>query len=302
MTRNTDAPLVSVIIPVFNAGWCVERAIQSVLDQTFRSFELIIVNDGSTDDTHTKLAHYGDTVRVVSQANSGMSSARNTGIRVARGQYVAFLDADDVWFERKLELQVNCMEGRPELAFCAATAQLVSPEGQPLGLWACGKQLDEPQVATVFANHAAVAGGASSVLARRELVVELGGFDCSLAGAEDTDLWLRLAAAGRFECLDAPMVTVLKRPGSVSCNREAMRCGTLRMTLKNRHLLPPALRGAFWRRIYAGALCDYAKWAYRDGHLGRAVLDALRALINSPIGRGRLAVSLLFAMLRGKSV
>ena len=95
---------------------------------------------------------------------------------------------------------------------------------------------------------------------QRELVQQLGGFDETLFGAEDTDLWIRLAARGGFACIDEPLTVVLKRPGSVSRNREAMRRGAIAMTHKNRALLPPAQRGAFWRALYAGTLCDYAKW------------------------------------------
>lgn len=300
MTPSAE-PAVSVVIPAWNAAWCVGRAIDSVLAQDFADREIVVVNDGSTDDTAGVLAGYGDVIRVVTQANGGMSSARNAGIRAARGRYLAFLDADDRWLPGKLGRQMALMAQRPELAFCAATARFEDPEGKPAGMWACSGKADAG-VADIFAHHATVAGGASSVLARRELVQQLGGFDETLFGAEDTDLWVRLAALGPFACIADPLVVVLKRPGSVSRNRARMRAGAIAMTKKNRNLLPAALRGGFWRQVYAGTLCDYAKWAYRDGALGTALRDLAGALRLAPLTRGRLVASLALAMLTGRKL
>lgn len=296
-----EAPQVSVVIPAHNAAWCVGRAIDSVLAQSFSDFELIVVDDGSSDGTAAVLAGYGDRLRVLAQANGGMSNARNAGIRAARGRYLAFLDADDRWLPEKLARQVALLDARPELAFCAAVATLEDPEGRRVGEWR-GHDGATAGISEVFANHGAVAGGASAVLARRELVTALGGFDEALAGAEDTDLWIRLAGRGGFACIAEPLVVVLRRPGSVSGNRKNMRRGALAMTRKNRALLPPAQRSAFWRKTYAGLLCDYAKWASREGRPGEALRDLATALALSPIGRGRMALSLLAAVLRGQHV
>jgi len=123
MSSRTE-PAVSIVIPAFNASWCIRRAVDSVLAQTFTDFELIVVDDGSTDETAEILRSYGDALRVVSQPNGGMSCARNAGIRIARGRYIAFLDADDRWLPAKLERQVKLLDDRPALAFCAATATL----------------------------------------------------------------------------------------------------------------------------------------------------------------------------------
>lgn len=151
----------------------------------------------------------------------------------------------------------------------------------------------------MFAAHALIAGGASSVLARREPVQALGGFDETLFGAEDTDLWIRLAACGGFACIPEALVVVLKRPGSVSRNRARMRAGALAMTRKNRHLLPADKQGAYWRALYAGTLCDYAKWACREGDRGAALADLARAFACAPVGRGRLIASIALAVLAG---
>src|SRR6266705_2116650 len=102
MTPTVSGPLVSVVMPAYNVAWCVARAVDSVLAQDFRARELIVVNDGSTDETRAVLRAYGDTITVIDQHNRGMSAARNAAIRKARGTYVAFLDADDWWLPGKL--------------------------------------------------------------------------------------------------------------------------------------------------------------------------------------------------------
>ncbi len=296
-----EAPTVSVVIPAYNAAWCVRRAIDSVLAQDFQGVETIVVNDGSTDDTRSVLASFGTRIRVVDKPNGGMSSARNAGIAASNGRYIAFLDADDRWLPNKLLRQVELLEHRPELAFCAATALLEDPEGRAVGIWS-GSDQHSATVADIFCGHASVAGGASAVVARTALVKELGGFDPALAGAEDTDMWIRLAARGGFMCLEEPLVVILKHPASVSRNRTAMRRGALAMTRKNRRLLPQDQQGVFWRSVYAGLLCDYAKWAWRDGQHLQAIKDLLLALIASPTQRGRLAASLLLAMLTRQEI
>lgn len=299
--HSRTEPAVSVVIPAFNAAWCVRRAVDSVLAQRFADFELIVVDDGSTDDTAEILRGYGDALRIVSQPNGGMSRARNAGIRIARGRYIAFLDADDRWLPAKLERQVALLDQRPELAFCAATATLEDPEGRVIGTWGC-KSDGTVSLAEVFSAHALIAGGASSVLARRELVQALGGFDEALFGAEDTDLWIRLAARGDFACIAEALVAVLKRPGSVSRNRARMRAGALAMTCKNRRLLPADKRGGYWRALYAGILCDYAKWAYRDGDRAAAIGDLLQAFALAPLNRGRLVAGIALAILTNRPV
>ena len=137
MSETTRAPTVSVIIPAFNAGWCVRKAIDSVLAQDYADSEVIVVNDGSTDDTAAVLASYGSAIRLIDQPNGGMSNARNAGIRAARGEFLAFLDSDDWWLPGKLTQQVELLRRHPELGFCSCAARVEDMEGRLLNLWAC---------------------------------------------------------------------------------------------------------------------------------------------------------------------
>lgn len=292
MTSSVSEPLVSVVMPAYNVAWCVGRAIDSVLAQDYRNRELIVVNDGSTDGTHATLSGYGNAIAVIDQENRGMSAARNAAIRASRGTYVAFLDADDWWLPQKLSRQIALMQNRSDIGFCSTAARVEDVQGQLLNLWRChpaGTQI----LTTLFAENAAISGGCSAVVVRRELFDRVGLFDESLRGFEDPDLWIRLAAVTGYACIDETLAIILRREKSVSRNLDNMRVAALRSMRKNRALLPMRLRGSFWRQCLAGVYTDYAKPAYRAGRFGLAYADTLRALMLSPLGRGRLCLGLL---------
>jgi glycosyltransferase involved in cell wall biosynthesis len=279
-------------MPAYNVAWCVRRAVDSVLAQTYRERELIVVNDGSTDDTGQVLSSYGEAIRVINQDNRGMSAARNAGIRAARGALIAFIDADDRWLPDKLERQVELLRRRPDIGFCSTSARIENPGGEFLNLWQF-RHDGTDVLETLFAENAAIAGGCSAVVVRRELLDRVGLFDEHLRGFEDPDLWIRLAAVSGYACIDEPLVVVMRREHSVSRNLHEMRKAALRSMSKNRPLLPAHLRGKFWRNCLAGVYTDYAKGAYRAGRVDAAVADTLRALTLSPVGRGRLCLGLL---------
>jgi glycosyltransferase involved in cell wall biosynthesis len=292
MTAAANPPLVSVVMPAYNVAWCIRSAVDSVLAQTCDALELIVVNDGSTDDTGAVLDHYRGRITVIDQDNRGMCAARNAAIRRARGDYIAFLDADDRWLPTKLAKQVSLLESHPEVGFCSTAARVEDEHGKLLNVWKCRSGRLQ-MLETLFAENAAIAGGCSAVVARRHLVEQVGMFDESLRGFEDPDLWIRLAAVSGYACIDEPLAVILRREQSVSRNVEAMRSSTLRSMHKNRSLLSHDLRGGFWRNCLAGAYTDYAKPAYREGRIGRAYADTLRALMLAPVGRGRLCLGLL---------
>jgi len=301
MTSTSSEPLVSVVMPAYNVAWCIRRAVDSVLAQDYLARELIVVNDGSTDDTRGVLEAYGARITLINQENRGMSAARNVAIRSANGTYIAFLDADDRWLPEKLSRQVDLLQSHPEIGFCSTAARVENDEGKLLNLWRCHHGSTR-MLTTLFAEGAAVAGGCSAVMVRKHLVDRIGLFDESLRGFEDPDLWTRLAAVSGYQCIDETLAVILRREKSVSRNLDAMRDSTLRSMRKNRELLPPKLRGRFWRNCIAGVYTDYAKPAYRAGRIGRAYGDTLRAMLLSPVGRGRLCLGLLRDFLLGRPV
>lgn len=295
----TDKTLVSVVIPAYNAAWCLGRALDSVLAQTWPALEILVVDDGSSDATPAVLERYGSRIRVIRQANAGMSAARNSGIAAARGALLAFLDADDWWRPEKVARQVSVLQARPEVGFCSTTAELSGPEGQRLGQWVCEHEAHE-LVEALLAGSAPIAGGASSVMVRREVLKRAGPFDPAMRGAEDPDLWIRLAALSPYAWLREPLTVVTRNPASVSRDREAMRAGALRLLAKHRGLLRGSDSARRWRRCYASVLMDYAKWEYRDGLRARALRHLGEALLRAPLDRGRPALGLMLAVSRGQ--
>ncbi len=196
------ATLVSVVIPTYNRADLVGEAIESALGQTYSAREVIVVDDGSTDGTSAVLARYGDAIRTVRTAHRGCAAARNTGIGLARGAYLAFVDSDDVAPSDKLAIQVPVLEANPEAGFAYGPSVAFGPDLP-------GEVLHQPVRPD---PHGFVAVdlflttriGFDSVLLRREAVEQVGGFDETLHYNEDTDLLLRVALDWKAVCLDVP--------------------------------------------------------------------------------------------------
>ncbi len=287
---------VSVVIPAYNVAWCVKRAIDSVLCQTLPPAEILVVNDGSTDNSATLVSEFGEAVTLINQSNSGLSNARNTGIRLAKSEWVAFLDADDYWLPEKLERQLGALADHPDVGFCSTCTRVEDTEGKPMGLWGC-PVLDDTILKSLFTRNACVAGSGSSVVAQRNLMLQAGLFDESLHSLEDIDMWMRLAAITDYLCIPDPQTVIIKRPGSMSGNLDVMRSAALTVMHKNRHLLAEKDRGRFWNGAYANVLSDYAKWEYRSGRRWTAMRHLTEGLLRAPLKHGRALTGLLVAML-----
>jgi glycosyltransferase involved in cell wall biosynthesis len=203
---------VSVVIPTFNRAQLLGRAIDSVLAQTFRDLEIIVVDDGSTDDTRDVVARYGDAVRYLHQPNAGVSAARNAGVRAARHELIAFLDSDDVWLPRKLELQVPPMAD-PEVVLCFTNRTWTSRPGvdrfAEVGYRFDRSPcvLDDPaRIATWPRGSGIIASGA---LYRRDAFLRVGGYDERLRVFEDLRLDFRLAMLGKKFAAVSEVLVVL---------------------------------------------------------------------------------------------
>ena len=187
-------PQVSVIIPAYKVAPFIEETLNSVLSQTFKDYEIIVINDGSPDtpDLEKALGCYLDKINYVKQGNKGAGAARNAGLRLARGRYVAFLDGDDAWNPEYLEEQLKLIHSDGGYDLVYANALLVGDSP-----WA-GKTFMDRDPSTGPATFEALVGErclviTSGVLARREPVIEVGLFDESLRNSQDFDLWVRLA-------------------------------------------------------------------------------------------------------------
>lgn len=204
---------ISVIIPTYNRQEFLARAIDSVLGQSYRDFELVVVDDGSTDDTARRLAGYGAQVRFVYQQNRGPAAARNTGIRAAEGALIAFLDSDDRFAPEKLAMQQAAMAAQPEYLI-SHTDEIWYRQGELLH-----------QKKKHFRPHGFIFGeclklcvvGMSTVMVRREFFDKIGYFDEELPCCEDYDIWLRASVSLPFLKVDQSLT--LKsggRPDQVS--------------------------------------------------------------------------------------
>jgi glycosyltransferase involved in cell wall biosynthesis len=219
MSPSGPAPSVSVIIPAYNTARYIGEAIDSVLAQTFTDYEIIVINDGShdTDELERTLAGYGDGIVYLKQENRGSSAARNAGLRVARGEFVALLDSDDFWEPEYLAVHIAALRSDP-------AADVVFPNARLFGEtpFADRAYMDvvpidgEITFAHLLRNQCYVWGG---VTARREAFERAGGFDEELGTAEDLDLWLRvLRRGGRIIYHRRVLAHYRKRSGSHTSN------------------------------------------------------------------------------------
>ncbi len=232
-------PTVSVIVPTYNTIAYLPDAIESILQQTFEDFEILLVNDGSTDSTAEWAKKITDPrVRYIEQNNQGLSAARNTGLDLAQGRYVAFLDADDVWEPTKLDKQVALLETNPDIGMVHSWVWFMDGEGRSTGrIWKT--QAEGMALAHLLQrNDVAVL----SALVRRECFTRIGGFDIALRSLEDWDLWLRLAVNDSIAVIREPLAYYRQLPGSMSRNCEVMEASF--KTVIDRHfaLAPQSLQ------------------------------------------------------------
>ena len=190
-------PLVSVIIPAYRVAKRIAKALDSIRAQTFRDFEIIVINDGSpdSDELERTLAAFPDPIIYISQENRGPGAARNAGIREARGEFIAFLDADDYWKPDFLEKQRGCFEGddQPDLVYANALIVGDGPLAGRTFMEATPSTGDVTLESLLSARCTIILSG---VLARRRSVLEAGMFDEAFRHSEDYDLWLRMARIG----------------------------------------------------------------------------------------------------------
>ncbi len=213
---------ISAVIPSYNHSALLKEAIASVLAQTRPVQEVVVVDDGSTDETRQVVAGFSGKVRYVYQDNRGLSAARNTGIREARGDWLAFLDADDSWLPEKIRLQEEALRREPQVMLVYNSVWMAEPDGTrrlaqaapPSSLW------------PTLRYRNCVCGSGSAVLVRKDVVQDAGGFDETLTGCEDWDLWFRLAMKHPFTYVPEPLAVLRSYPGSMSRDPERMVANT----------------------------------------------------------------------------
>ncbi|TAF56612.1 MAG: glycosyltransferase [Oscillatoriales cyanobacterium] len=219
MTDASRSPLISIIIPVYNGAATIGETIVSLQQQTHSPLEILVIDDGSTDDTVAVLQAIAEPrLRVVSYANAGQAVSRNRGLELARGEYISFIDADDLWTPDKLADQLAALMAQPRAAVAYSWTDHIDQNRQFLRH---GPQLCFEGDVFRKLLYSDFIGSGSNILVRRSAIVEVGGFDPSLPPAEDWDCWLRLAQ--RFEFVVVPKPQILYRVSSQSSSFNVWR-------------------------------------------------------------------------------
>lgn len=260
----TDSPLVSVVIPAYNASATLDETLRSVRSQTHNTLEIIVVNDGSTDNTGAiakRHAAKDDRVQVVTQNNAGLAAARNEGWRRARSDLIAFLDSDDLWAPTKIERQIQALQAAGQhvgLVYCWYAR--IDSQSTITAAWE-GARLAGHVLEQILAGN--FVGNGSSALVRRQALIDANGFDSGLraAGAEGCEDWLlqcRVAERYRFAVVPEHLIGYRYLPNNMSSNQPRMLRSWM---LAHDEMLArqPDHRDALKRGVR-----NYAGWAVRD--------------------------------------
>lgn len=290
---------ISVVIPAFNSARFISEALDSVRAQSLPVSEILVVDDGSTDDTGEVVAASGRDIRYLRQPNQGPSAARNRGVEAARGEWIAFLDADDRWTPDKCAQQVAALERRPALRLIASDMAETDPEGQivtpsmlqkhdllahfqALG----GRPLENAAAALMRKNFIPT----GTVLAARETLLAAGLFKPRIRFGEDLELWARVAARAPITCL--PLVHMLRRRhgGNATGNTLAMLRDLVEVTTSVRAEIGGTLKeqGLNADRMVANAWSNLGYWYFVAGDQERARQAFLSSLRERPTPRAAL--------------
>jgi hypothetical protein len=290
----SDSPLLSVLMPVYNAAPYIEKAVDSILSQDFRDFEFVIVNDGSTDDSLQILERYRGLDRrivLINRPNAGMVAALNHGASASRGQYIARMDADDVSTPGRLQSQIAYLTNAQDVVCLSGNFEYMDSKGRPLTVI---RLPDNPREIErlALAGHPPLCHGCAMM--RRDALMAIGGYDASLWPAEDVDLYLRLMEIGRLANLQQVLLRVRLHGKSIGARTREIQATRARQAainaLARRGIasasldnFPPWRPGKDRDSQFGFALrCGW--WAFNSGYRRTALIYALKALVKRPFG------------------
>ena len=207
---------VSVIIPVYNGAKFIENAIDSVISQTNQNFEIIIIDDGSTDNTHKIVKGYGDKIKYFAQENQGQACAINKGLEMSEGEYIAYLDSDDMYYPEKLEEQLNYFYNHPDVGLVYSDRHHVDSFAKIISL-VQSRKLDH----FLFLQENRLSR--SSVMHKRKCLDEVGLFDACISGGDDWDMWIRIYEKYKFGYINRPLIKYRIHKNNISKTRPNWR-------------------------------------------------------------------------------
>ncbi len=259
----TNAPPISIIIPAYNAAPFIAQTLDAVLAQTFTAFEVIVVNDGSTDQTTTIVEQYvqqDDRVRLVNQVNQGVSAAREQGKALAQGEFIAFLDADDLWLPQNLAVHLRHFASNPRLGISFGRVEFMQHDGGLTGTYS-NSRLQGIEPTHLFYENLLVTP--SNAVIRRSVFDQVGGFDRDLSGTEDQEFFLRTRCFGwQVAGVDEVLVRYRQTPGGISSQFESMEADWLRLCDKAK-VYAPAMVAQHGSKSYAYLLRYIARRSLR---------------------------------------
>jgi glycosyltransferase involved in cell wall biosynthesis len=290
------SPSVSVVMPAYNRGRFLATAVGSVMAQSRPCHEIIVVDDGSTDDTADVVRSLGPRVRYLRQENAGPAAARNAGIRVATGDWVAFLDTDDRWLPEKIERQLAIVERHREVALVSADTAIADAAGSLLvdsnfrrhGLQGFFQGLAGAPIPNAPGRLLCVNFiNTSTAMVRRDLLLALEGFDSRLRYGEDLELWLRVAASHPVACDPSVQEVRVEHATNVTRSIEPMLLGYVRMAEVIREWAAPHMRawGREPDRYVADCLADLGYWYFSQGRFAQARSAMVQSLREAPSRR-----------------
>ena len=272
-------PKISVIIPTYNRGQYITQALESVLNQTFHDYEIIVIDDGSTDNTQEILKKFEGKIISLRQDNQGISNTRNRGINESHGAYITFLDSDDFWAPDKLEEQVKILDAYPKVGIVYARMPIINERGEKIGMkpaGVSGKNFKE--LLEVWGDIPT-----STVMTRRDCFEKAGLFESPLEPMEDIDMWIRIARFyDLYEIENKVLAYYRRHEEQITSKKTRVYNGLLRIYTKIYDNYPEAPRNLMLKRIVENQYL-LAKENYLEGHYKNAFTHALAAILRYPL-------------------
>lgn len=283
-----NAPLISVVIPAYNAARTLNATVLSVFEQSVQDFEIIIVDDGSKDNTVEIAEAIGDSrVQVIRQTNGGASAARNTGIKAARGEYVAFLDADDLWMPHKLERQLEVLTNEKDITAVQSGVYYVNNDLEIISVGRCFESKDVLLETLFFQN---LPGLMSTLIVKRDQFDSIGVFDTKLVILEDWELAIRLSRYCNLKSIEEPLALYRQFPGNRSRDLSIhIEPGFIVLgRLFEDPTLPIHIKKQE-KQIYAAFYTMLCGGAYKVGNYAESLKWGAKAIITHPSALGYIA-------------
>jgi glycosyltransferase involved in cell wall biosynthesis len=280
------ASLISVIIPTYNSEKFIGQAIQSVLEQTCQPYEIIVIDDGSTDKTKEALIPFIGKITYIFQGNQGPSAARNAGIKAATGDLICFLDADDLWTPDKLARQLAFMEVQPDIGMVCSDHEEFDENGVVLPSFLKKKEetlgpniIGENSVCNAFRMLLLMNFVSTpTVMVRRVCFESTGLFDEKLWSIEDRDMWLRMAAHFPIACLPGVCCRRRVHSANISKKKELSLQGKITVLEQNWKRFPALVPPGLWRSLLADLYCQFGYHLLQHDRRRAALKAGLRSL------------------------